>query len=130
MLSVPKRLRYFMQRDGAALNTAMRIFLRVVQHSLHAHCPGAAQADKAALRIGATDRAGLERLLRYCVQRANPPDPQPAKRSPARYLWAMLIARIYEVFPLLRPLYAGQICSCWSCRCRPGGPALPPDHRS
>ena len=36
VLSVPKRLRYFMPRDGAALNTAMRILLRVVQHSLHA----------------------------------------------------------------------------------------------
>ncbi|HEX5287107.1 MAG TPA: hypothetical protein VFW43_09360 [Polaromonas sp.] len=29
VLSVPKRLRYFLQRDGAALNTALRIFLRV-----------------------------------------------------------------------------------------------------
>jgi hypothetical protein len=53
VLSVPKRLRYFLQRDGAALNTALRIFLRVIQHSLHQHCPGAAQADPATLRIGA-----------------------------------------------------------------------------
>jgi len=42
-----------MQRDGAALNTALGIFLRVVQQSLQTHCPGAAQADKAHLRIGA-----------------------------------------------------------------------------
>ena len=118
VLSVPKRLRYFLQRDGAALNTALRIFLRVVQHSLVGHCPGAARSGKAALRIGAvvaqvqadarkrilrafvrrglieaddakemagyqhgggfsvdagvciaaTDRAGLERLLRYCAR--------------------------------------------------------------
>ena len=40
VLSVPKRLRYFLQRDGAALNTALRIFLRVVQHNQEAHCPG------------------------------------------------------------------------------------------
>ena len=57
MLSVPKRLRYFLQRDAAALNTAPRIFLRVVQRGLRdhcrKHCPGAAQSDKAALRIGA-----------------------------------------------------------------------------
>lgn len=40
VLSVPKRLRYLLQRDGAALNTALRIFLRVVQHNQEAHCPG------------------------------------------------------------------------------------------
>ncbi len=35
---------------------------------------------------------------------ALPPTPEPAaspKRSPAHYLWAVLIARIYQVFPLL-----------------------------
>lgn len=53
VLSVPKRLRYFMQRDGAALNAALRIFLRVVQQSLHEHCPSAVRVDKAAVRIGA-----------------------------------------------------------------------------
>jgi len=53
VLFVPKRLRYFLQRDGAALNTALRIFLRVIQHSLHEHCAGAAQTDPATLRIGA-----------------------------------------------------------------------------
>jgi len=29
VLSVPTRLRYFMQRDGAVLNMVLRIFLRV-----------------------------------------------------------------------------------------------------
>jgi len=52
VLSVPKRLRYFMQRDGAVLNMVLRIFLRVIEQSLHQHCPGAAQVDKAALHIG------------------------------------------------------------------------------
>jgi hypothetical protein len=33
----------------------------------------------------------------------------PPKRSPAYYLWAVLIARIYEVFPLLCPLCGGQM---------------------
>ena len=36
------------------------------------------------------------------------PDPVPPKR-PAHYFWAVLIARIYEVFPLLCPLCGGQI---------------------
>jgi Putative transposase/Transposase zinc-binding domain len=53
VLSVPKRLRYFMQRDGATLNLVLRIFLRVIAQSLQAHSPGAAQVDKAALHIGA-----------------------------------------------------------------------------
>jgi hypothetical protein len=53
VLSVPKRLRYFMQRDGALLNMVLRIFLRVIAQSLQAHCPGAANADKTTLHIGA-----------------------------------------------------------------------------
>ena len=53
VLSVPKRLRYFMQRDGAVLNMVLRIFLRVIAQSLSANCPGAANVDKAALHIGA-----------------------------------------------------------------------------
>ena len=36
------------------------------------------------------------------------PEPVPPKR-PAHYLWAVLIARIYEVFPLLCPLCGGQM---------------------
>jgi hypothetical protein len=42
---------------------------------------------------------------------AAPPTPEPLspKRSPAHYLWAVLIARIYEVFPLLCPMCGGQM---------------------
>ena len=53
VLSVPKRLRYYLQRDKGALNAALRIFLRVVQQSLQTHCPGAAQCDLASLHLGA-----------------------------------------------------------------------------
>lgn len=40
-----------------------------------------------------------------------PPTPElvPPKRAKAHYLWAVLIARIYEVFPLLCPLCGGQM---------------------
>jgi hypothetical protein len=41
VLSVPKRLCYFMQRDGAVLNMVLRIFLRVIAQSLQVHSPGA-----------------------------------------------------------------------------------------
>jgi hypothetical protein len=37
------------------------------------------------------------------------PEPVPPKRAPAHYLWAVLIARIYEVFPLLCPICGGQM---------------------
>ena len=47
VLSVPKRLRYFMQRDGAALNSALRIFLRVIEQCLLRQCPGAAKPPMA-----------------------------------------------------------------------------------
>lgn len=36
-LSVPKRLRYFMRRDGVVLNMVLRIFLRVIAQCLQAH---------------------------------------------------------------------------------------------
>jgi hypothetical protein len=36
---VPKRLRYYLQRDKGALNAALRIFLRVVQQSLQTQLP-------------------------------------------------------------------------------------------
>jgi hypothetical protein len=49
VLSVPKRLRFFMQRDGVVL----RIFLRVIAQTLQVNSPGAAHANKAALHIGA-----------------------------------------------------------------------------
>jgi len=47
------RLRYFMQRDGAVLGMVLRIFLRVIEQALQAGSPGAANADKASLHIGA-----------------------------------------------------------------------------
>jgi hypothetical protein len=54
VLSVPKRLRYYMQRDGPVLNMVLRIFLRVIAQSLQsANCPGAADVNNAALHIGA-----------------------------------------------------------------------------
>jgi hypothetical protein len=53
VLSVPKRLRYYMQRDSAVLGMVLRIFLRVIEQTLQANSPGATNVDKAALQIGA-----------------------------------------------------------------------------
>ena len=51
VLSVPKRLRYFMQRDGAVLAMVLRIFLRVIAQTLQAKSSGT--GNKSALHIGA-----------------------------------------------------------------------------
>jgi hypothetical protein len=37
------------------------------------------------------------------------PESAPPKRSLAHYLWAVLIAKIYEVFPLVCPTRGGQM---------------------
>ena len=51
VLSVPKRLRYFMQRDGAVLAMVLRTFLRVIAQTLQAHSSGT--RNKSALHVGA-----------------------------------------------------------------------------
>ncbi|MGH8702563.1 MAG: transposase [Burkholderiales bacterium] len=40
VLSVPKRLRYFLDRDTALQGVALRVFLGAVEQCLRAHCPG------------------------------------------------------------------------------------------
>jgi hypothetical protein len=41
VLSLPKRLRYYLQRDRNALNCALRIFLNEIERHRRAHSPGA-----------------------------------------------------------------------------------------
>jgi hypothetical protein len=45
------------------------------------------------------------------ASKVTPPTPEPVqpKRAPAHYLWAVLIARIYEVFPLRCPMCGGPM---------------------
>ena len=77
VLCVPKRLRHFMQRDGAALNMVLRIFLRVISQSLQTHSTGggsagpchltharicAAQTFPGALPVGGADSESPETL--------------------------------------------------------------------
>ena len=50
------------------------------------------QAEPAATGEGALGVAPLGHAI------SPTPEPAPPKRSPAHYLWAVLIARIYEVF--------------------------------
>ena len=64
------------------------------------------QAEPAITGLGAP---GLAPLGNAAPIQPEPAEPVPPKRSPAHYLWAVLIARIYEVFPLLCPICGGQM---------------------
>ena len=65
--------------------------------------PATARAEPATMVEGALGAASLGNAL------PPTPEPVPAKRAPAHYLWAVLIALIYEVFPLLCPKCGGQM---------------------
>jgi hypothetical protein len=57
VLAVPKRLRYFLQRDADLQGAALRLFLRVVEQCLRAHSPGAANLASAPARKSDDKRA-------------------------------------------------------------------------
>jgi hypothetical protein len=46
VLAVPKRLRYFLQRDADLQGAALRLFLRAVESCLRAHSPGSGPAAR------------------------------------------------------------------------------------
>jgi len=46
VLAVPKRLRYFLQRDAELQGAALRLFLRAVEQCLRAHSPGSGPAAR------------------------------------------------------------------------------------
>ena len=64
------------------------------------------QAEPAITGLGAP---GLAPLGNAAPIQPEPAEPVPSKRSPAHYLWAVLIARIYEVLPLLCQICGGQM---------------------
>jgi len=64
VLAVPKRLRYFLQRDADLQGAALRLFLRVVEQHLRAHSPGSGPAARLGVvafihRFGSTLNAHL-----------------------------------------------------------------------
>ena len=62
------------------------------------------QAEPARTAAGEGARGGVDPL----PTQAEPLQPVPSNRS-AHYLWAVLIARIYEVLPLLCPICGGRM---------------------
>lgn len=80
VLSVPKRLRYFLQRDAALQGTALRLFLRVVEQRLRAHRPGTGTSARLGAvafihRFGSTLNAHLHF---HCVVIDGVFEPEPA----------------------------------------------------
>ena len=140
VLAVPKRLRYFLQRDADLQGAALRLLLRAVESCLRAHSPGSGPAARLGAvafihRFGSTLNAHLHfhcvvidgvfdaaptggvifravTALTPATAPTPPPEPpaaEPAHRRAARYAWAMLLARIYEVFPLVCPLCGAEM---------------------
>jgi hypothetical protein len=111
-----------------ALGLIDRIAALVPPPRTHRHRYFGVLAQNSPLRAAVTAMATptpTQTAMRECAPgavllgNALPPTPEsaaPAKRSPTHYLWAVLIARIYEVFPLMCPMsYA------------PGLPGAPPN---
>ena len=67
-------------------------------------------ADAACTDAGSAGSAGSVPGV-PSVGEVRQPEPQvkPKPRPPSHYLWAALIARIYEVFPLICPMCGGQM---------------------
>ena len=65
-----------------------------------------AQVEAEPASTGAVAGAGAPGAGNPLPTQAEPTQPVPPKR-PAHYLWAVLIARIYEVFPLVCPICGG-----------------------
>jgi hypothetical protein len=86
VLAVPKRLRYFLEGEADLQGAALRLFL----------CAAVAALAPVAVP----------------TRPVPPPDPstaEPASRRSARYAWALLLAGIYEVFPLVCPLCGAEM---------------------
>ena len=94
------RHRYF---GALAPNSLLRAVVKALATPAQPTKQVVVQADPATTGEGAPGVVPLGQAIPLA------PEPAPPKRAPAHYLWAVLIARIYEVFPLLCPLCGGQM---------------------
>jgi hypothetical protein len=135
-LWVPKRLRWYLEREPRAVSAVLPILLRVIEAHLRRGSGTSAHAQLGAVSFIHRFGASLNGHIHYhgCVidgvfapdsplrevataygrdaagdpsasaeVAALPADPAPNTRSPARYLWAMLLARLFESLPLTCP---------------------------
>jgi hypothetical protein len=74
---------------------------------IHRHCYFGVLAPNAPLRTALT---ALAPAATTAPRALNPqPTAEPARRGAARYAWALLLASIYEVFPLVCPHCGGAV---------------------
>ena len=105
LLPLPRthRHRYF---GVLAPNSPLRAVVTVMAQSISVQAPPPAQVQAEPASTDAGEGAlGVSNPL---PTQTEPAQPVPPKR-PAHYLWAVLMARIYEVFPLLCPVCGGQM---------------------
>lgn len=122
VLAVPKRLRWYLEREPRAIGAVLHILLRVIAAHLrqgsidhlaalippprrHRHRYHGVLAPNAPLRaatvvLGRDPRDDPRASAELAAPRRAP---APNARSPARYLWAMLLARLFESLPLVCP---------------------------
>ena len=87
VLALPKRLRYFVHRDAELAGRVLNVWLRALVTAYAGQpLPGA-----------------LEPPGPRPAHRPSTTADEPTRRSPASYLWAALLARIYDCFPLVCP---------------------------
>ena len=99
------RHRYF---GVLAPNSPHRAAVTEMAQSTSVQAPPPAQVQAEPANTGVVAGAGAPGAGNPLPTQAEPTQPVPPKR-PAHYLWAVLIARNYEVFPLLCPLCGGQM---------------------
>ena len=75
VLTVPKRVRYFLQRDPRIFSGVLRVFMRAVETTLRKHSPAAprnARFRAALCAVPLVRRRGLPAPLRLVPQRTSP----------------------------------------------------------
>ena len=97
------RHRYF---GVLAPNSPLRAVVTVMAQSISVQAPPPAQVQAEPANTGAGEGApGLGNPLPTQTEPVQPVQP----KRPAHYLWAVLMARIYEVFPLVCPICGGPM---------------------
>lgn len=86
-----------------------RIAALVPPPRIHRHRYYGVLAPHSPLRAAVTALAASAATAPAATPNSAEPAAEPAHRRPARYAWALLLARIYEVFPLRCPKCGGAM---------------------
>jgi hypothetical protein len=107
-------------RDVVTAMAAAPAPVNADQAMLGAHADAACNAAQGPAQPG---------LVHVGASVSEPAQPPPPPKRPAHYLWAVLIARIYEVFPLICPICGGPMRITSLHHLQRRHPAHPRPHR-